>query len=231
MHYIKDIYENKVTDHAHQKFVRYSKGTFVGPLIKIKVTKATVKLSASFHFVDELLLMLADVIGDRVIHIKGFLIWNTDLSSDLAKLGIKYSKVTKSRGIFKYVIDNDVNIKHFVEAFNRYHVLISVKSEDISFVTKSAFPKPNKPFSHDFCKVSFPGTYAKKLLADFAFDVKVENIKDFYAEHEIIIDEINIPTADTFDEARRLAKRIGTLKRTITVNGNQKESHLIKINV
>lgn len=231
MHYIKDIYENKITEHAHQKFIRYSKGTFVGPLIKIKVTKATIKISGSFHFVDELLLMLADIIGDKVIHVKGFLIWNTDLSSQLAKLGIKYSKVTKSRGIFKYFIDNDVNIKQFIEAFNNYNLLISVKFEDISFVTKSSFPKPNKPFGDDFCKVSFPGSYAKKILSDFAFDVKKENIKDFYAEHEIIVDEINIPKADNFEQARRLAKRIGTLKRTIIVNGVKKEPYLIKFNI
>lgn len=231
MHYIKDIFENKVTQHAHQKFIRYSKGNFVGPLLKVKFSKTNVKLSASFHYIDELLLMLAEVLGDRVVHINGFLVWNSDLSSDLAKVGIKYSKVTKSRGIFKYVIDNDVNIKHFIETFNDYNLLINVKVDDISFVTKSSFPKPNKEFSHDFCKITFPANYANIIIEEFAFEVKEKNIKEFEVKHEIIITDIKIPQANTFDEARRLAKRIGTLKRTIIVNGEEKKPELININV
>ena len=76
MHYMKDVFEGKVSEHAHNKFVRYSKGNFVGPLVNIKISKANVKVSASFHFVDELLMMVAKVLGDKVVHVEGTLVWN-----------------------------------------------------------------------------------------------------------------------------------------------------------
>lgn len=39
MHYIKDVFKKQETEHAHNKFIRYSKGNFVGPIINIKVSK------------------------------------------------------------------------------------------------------------------------------------------------------------------------------------------------
>jgi len=225
MHYIKDIFEKNITEHAHKKFIRYSKGTFVGPLAKIKITKSTLKISASFHYTDELLEIFGNYVGDKEMHVKGFLIWNTDLSDKLLSIGIKYPKVTKSRGIFKYTLDNEIKVKSFIKLFNNYNLLITIKSNDCSLVTKTAFPKPNKVFSYDFCKVTLPAEETKDIvLSEFAFDI--EPTKDILISHEIIIDKIDIPKADTFDEARRLAKRIGTLKRVI--NGKTSE---IKINV
>ncbi len=219
MHYIKDIVQNQITEHAHNKFVRYSRGVFTGPLAKIKFTANNVRMSASFHFSDELLMMVADYMGDREVHVKGSLVWNKDLSADLARLGIKYSKVTKSRGIFKYVLDNEVRLKEFVDEMINYNLLLTIKEEDLSLVMKPSFPKPNKEITSDFCKAVFPGSFAKKIKAEFAFDMKEEKVKDIEIKHEIVINDLEIPDINNFEEARRLAKRMGTLKRSIAVNG------------
>lgn len=219
MHYIKDIFNKNNTEHAHNKFIRYSKGVFVGPLLEVKLSKTQVKLKASFHFVDELLYLLAEVLGNKQVHIVGTLVWNTDLNEDLGKLGIKYAKVSKSRGIFKYDLDNDVAMKDFMDLMGKYHVLATIKTEEVSFVTKTSFPKPNKGFAADFCKVTLPGNFAKKFTEDFLFDVNEKNIKDVSIQHEIIVEDIELPNIDDFDKARRLAKRVGTIKRTIAING------------
>lgn len=219
MHYIKDIVENNVTEHAHNKFLRYSKGNFVGPLMKIKFGKSDVKVYGSFHFVDELLILVAEYLGSKVVHVKGSLVWNSDLTPELAKLGIMYSKVTKSRGIFKYVLENDVNIKDFVEYMGKYNVLVSIK-DDVSLVTKSSFPKPNKEFTNDFCKAVFPASFAKRILEEFAFETK-ELPKEVVIEHRILIDDIELPDVESFEEARRLAKRKGTLIRKVIVDGTE----------
>ena len=233
MHYIKDIFEGKKTDHAHNKFVRYSKGNFIGPLLKIKIQKAGIKLAASFHFVDELLELAAEVLGDKIVHIKGTLIWNKDLSDELERLGIKYIKVSKSRGIFKYSLDNDVNLKEFINSFNNYFILITVKTDGFSLVTKSAFPKPNKEFGADFCKVIFPIEMKNEILSEFAFDIDdTTKIKDIEIKHEIDIDEIIVPETDDFEKARRLATRKGEVRRKIYINKNEEPIITkIKINV
>ncbi|MFW5705123.1 MAG: hypothetical protein ACOCXG_04755 [Nanoarchaeota archaeon] len=231
MHYIKDIFEGKNTQHAHQKFTRYSKGEFVGPLLKIKLGKSQIKMSTSFHLVDELLVLMAEVLRDKVVHIKGSLVWNQDLSPEFAKLGIMYSKVTKSRGIFKYVLDNNVNFADFVTYLGKYNLLLTIKDGDVSFVTKTNFPKPNKEVAPDFCKVTLPSSMGKRLIEEFAFDIKDKGSKEIIIQNLITIEDINLPKdAANFEEARRLATRVGKLTRVITVDGKELKSEC-KFNV
>lgn len=231
MHYIKDIFEGNITEHAHTKFIRYSKGKFVGPLLNLKLSKNQVKLSASFHFTDEILYLLAEVLGNQEVHIKGTLIWNKDLSSQLAQLGIKYLKVTKSRGIFKYVLDNDVPIKDFVDTLGKFNILVNIKTDEFSLVTKTSFPKPNKEFKADFCKVTLPAKFKDTILREYVFDVKETDLKSVVISHELEITEIELPQIDNFEEARRLAKRVGKIKRIVTINTNEPVVKEISIRV
>ena len=231
MHYIKDIIEKKNTEHAHNKFIRYSKGNFIGPLMKIRFSKQNIKIGASFHFTDELLRLLVEKIGNEVVHIKGFIIWNGDLSEDLASLGIKYSKVSKSRGIFKYTIDNEAPLKDFMDKMGNYNLLLTVKTEELSLTTKSAFPKPNKPFGPDFCKVTLPIEFRESILREFAFDVKEEKLKVIEIKHEIDINDIHLPDIDDFEKARRLAKREGKLRRYVSINGSEFSETKLDFNI
>ena len=222
MHFVKDIFENNKTEHSHNKFIRYSKGDFVGPLMKIRLSKQTVKIAASFHYADELFILLAEYLGHQIVHIKGSLVWNQDLTVDLAKLGIKYSKVTKSRGIFKYVLENDVDIVDFVESMGKYNILANIKGDDFSFVTKTSFPKPNKEFGPDFVKVTLPASFTERVLEEFAFDVKEKIKKLVEIKQQFIIDDIILPEDKSeFDKARRLATRKGKIYRNITADGTE----------
>lgn len=221
MHYVKDIFEKNPTQHAHDKFVRYSRGEFVGPLLKIKFGKDAVKIFASFHFVDELLMLVAKCLGNKVVHIDGSLVWNRDLTEDLLKLGIKYSKVTKSRGIFKYTLENDVKIQDFVDEMSSYNLLVSIKEETVSLVTKTAFPKPNKEFGADFCKASFPASFADVIREEFLFDIKDKVSKEAEIKHHITVSDLKLPEIDNFEEARRLAKRIGKITRDVKIDGKE----------
>lgn len=223
MHYIKEIVNGKCSERTKGKFVRYSKGTFVGPLLKIRFTKDAIKVHGSFHFVDELIDLVAEVLGEKEVHIKGSLVWNRDLNPELSKVGIKYSKVTKSRGLFKYVLDNNVRFKSFVEMLGDFNLLLSVKTDEVSLISKPTFPKPNKEFTNDFCKATFPISMKKRILEEFAFDVE-EDFKVVEIKHTIEVNNIDIPKdVDSFEEARRLAKREGEIERIIIID-NKKET-------
>jgi len=234
MHYVKDLFEGTASEHAHNKFTRYSKGDFQGPLLKLRVSKTEVKISASFHFVDELLTLVAKALGPQAnVHINGSLVWNQDLTQEFAKLGIMYSKVSKSRGIFKYQLDNEVNIKDFVDTMNNFNLLVQIKTEQgVSLTTKNSFPKPNKEFSNTFCKAVFPAKMLDYIVKEFAFDIKEPKLKGFDVKHRIIIDDIDLPdNVEDFDAARRLAKRIGSIERTLVVNGGEEVKSSCKINI
>lgn len=231
MHYLKDIFNKVDSEHAHNKFIRYSKGKFIGPKIKIKVTKNGIKLNGSFHLVDELLMLMAEYLKNREVLVKGTLSWNKDLSPELEQTGIKYLKVTKSRGIFNYTLENTIKFKEFVDTLGDYHILISFKEEDITLSTKPKFPKPNKDITNDFCKTNFPQSMAKKILSEFAFDVKQDNIKEILITNDIIVEDIKLPDIDNFEEARKLAKRAGTIKREVIVNGGEPVVSEVKFNI
>lgn len=231
MHFIKDIFEGNKTEHAHNKFIRYSKGDFQGPIMKIKLSKANIKIGASVHYADELFTLFAEYLGHKQVHITGSVVWNKDLSSNFASLGIKYSKLSKSRGIFKYILENDVDIKDFVDTMNTFNLIAKIKEDDCSYVTKSTLPKPNKEFGPDFVKVVFPGSFTKRILEEFVFDSKITPKKSVEISHRIIIDDIILPedTSD-FDKARRLATRKGLVSRIIMVDDQEVKTE-IKINI
>lgn len=223
MHFIKDLFQDNQTEHLHNKFIRYSRGEFVGPLLKVKFAKANVKVYASFHFVDELLQLVADKLGDKQVHIKGTLLWNKDLGPELEELGIKFLKVAKARGIFKYTLDNDTVLQNFVKVMNKYHLLINVKEDGLSYTTKSSFPKPNKEFGPDFCKLTLPSDMKDLIIDEFCFDLEnPEKVKAIEISHKIKIDDIVLPEGETdFEVARRQAKRVGSIERVLTVDGTE----------
>ena len=226
-HYIKSIFKGEVDEHTHDKFIRYSKGEFVGPLIKIKVMKDKIKLNSSFHYCDELLVLISEEIGSKKCRIKGSLFWNEDLTKKLEAQGIKYIKAARSRGNYKYALDNVVKFKPFVDAMIPYKLLLSVKFGDVSLFTKNSFPKPNKEFGDNFCKVTLPVSMKDKVLREFAFDVE-EDVKEVSIRHTIFIDGIEVPKVENFEEARKLAKRKGSIKREVTVKGEKTKVSVCK---
>jgi len=221
MHFVKDLFTNNETEHLHNKFIRYSRGDFTGPLLKVRFSKANIKVYASFHYVDELLDFIANYLGERETHINGFLLWNKDLNPELRSIGVEYLKLSKARGIFKYTLDCDTNLKKFVEVMNKYNVLINVKEDDLSYTTKSSFPKPNKEFKPDFCKLTLPASLKDSLFKEFIFDTKdTGKINLVEIGHRIVVEDIKLPENETdFDIARRLAKRVGNMTRSVSVDG------------
>lgn len=219
MHYIKDLFDKRETLHTHNKFIRYSKGEFTGPILNIKITKANIKVNSSFHIASELLILMADLLKTKEVEIKGNLSWNEDLNPALERLGIKYLKVIKSRGIFNYVLQNKVNLQDLIKELGNYNLLISFSDQDAKLTTKNKYPKPNKDISGDFCKSTFPTSMKDRVLSEFAFDIKGDDIKDIQISHKIIVSDIILPETNNFDEARRLAKRAGKIIRKISVNG------------
>lgn len=223
MHFIRDLFQENMTEHLHNKFIRYSRGDFVGPLLKLKFAKANVKVYASFHYTDELLTLFAEKLGDKQVRAKGTVLWNKDLAPEFEELGIKFGKVSKARGIFKYTIDNDVVLKDFVKLMNKYHVLLNVKEEGLTYSTKKALPKPNKEFGADFCKLTLPNEMKDLIIDEFAFDLENrDKIKQIEVSHNIKINDIVLPEGETdFEIARRQAKRVGVIERVLIVDGEE----------
>ncbi len=225
-HYIKNIFENKQNEKVHNKLIRYSKGFFEGPKIKIRKQKDNIKIKSSFHIVDELLELVVKYNTENIVLIKGVIIYNEDLEKKFEELGLKYVKVTKSRGIHKYELNHEVDIKKFFEVFNNYNPLVSFTTKDVKITTKKSFPKPNKEISDSFCYIQLPISAEKEVYESFCFDIKDEYPKFVDISHDIIVEEVIFPKTDLedFKEIRRLAKRKGKIKRYVKYDKKTLES-------
>ena len=224
MHYIKQIFENKINEHTKSKFLRYSQGEFVGTLLKVEKNKNDLKVESSFHIIDELLNVISKEIGNKKVEVKGTLTYNEDLRDKLEENGIKYPKITKSRGIFNYKLDNEVELEKFIKNMKNYNLIISFKHKDIKFISKTKLPKPNKEISDKFCKAVLPISILNKIKKEFLFDIGKKEFKQIYISHKIRVDEIIFPKDKkmSFEEIRRKSKRKGEITREILFDKKEK---------
>ncbi|MHA1729253.1 MAG: hypothetical protein ACTSWY_11040 [Promethearchaeota archaeon] len=111
MHFLKDLIENPTNDnpvknfpHVHRHFIRYSKGLFDGPAMRIKVpaTRKKVTINASFEFEDLLAWICAKAMkvfgASDDFEITGNLISGVDFSKELQTIGLDKWIVKKSTG-------------------------------------------------------------------------------------------------------------------------------------
>lgn len=228
-HFIKEVFDNKkISNRTHEKFIRYSKGVYVGPLIKISKQKEKIKIKSSFHIVDELIHLAAKFSKEDDTHIKGTINHNEDLSEEFSKIGIKYIKVKKSRGIFKYEIDNILNLKTFEENMLKYNPLVNFSTSNVKLTTKKSFPKPSKEITSNFCYLELPLEASDYVNKFFAFDLEEKTKKTIDISHEFIIDEVIYPEDKNLDFKliRELSKRKGKIKRTLKIGTNIEESEV-----
>ena len=117
----------------------------------------------------------------------------------------------KKGGSFAYEV-SEVNLKEFE---NAYYYLLDVNDSDIVLKIKKSLPKPGKnenKIDDKFCSLDLDLKYWSK--AKEAFFLDVPECKKAKVEHEILINEIEMPkgVADP-SKIRELAKRKGKIIR------------------
>ena len=221
MHFIKSIFEDKTDDETHKKLVRYSKGVFEGPKIKLKIVGKNVKINSSFHYVDEFYTFIFKKIMTSKIDISGSVIFNEDISNKIEELGLVVEQKVSSRGIYKIKFSGNIGIDELKE-LKKYKILFNYSSDDFSIKVKNSYPKPNKEFTYDFCKFGFSKEFLDCFLEEFLFDL--ENLeKEVLIEHKIEVFDVELPKKITdFETARLEAVRIGKVTREVFVDGLKK---------
>jgi len=224
MHFIKEIFTKKISENTHNKFIKYSKGNFVGPLMKITYKKNVVRLTTSIHYLEELIEFIFENFVENEIKVKGKVINNASLRTFLEENDIHILKESRAKGIFKYEIETNLTYDKY-KILNKYKNYLNMKTDFFSFNCKNAIPKPNKEVVKDFCKFLFPKEYLEKILIYFVYDSEKAFKKKLEISHQIEITDVLIPKKITdFQIARKEAKRVGTLERVVSVDEEKIES-------
>ena len=230
--FIKKIFENKFDNDelVHSQFTKFSKGEFPDrAMIRAKNTKGKYTISTTSEYAKDLIISLAEKLGDRTTTISGAIISALDLD------GFEYNERKMAMGVRKYMIYNKEmtgnEIISLCDKIEKAFFALSFNvDDDTSLVISPKSPKsakgasssknPDKKAKINFCKLK---TSDSKLVNTLIFDNDVGDFKKIEIKHDIIITDIIMPKGEKdFAKIREMAKRKGKIVRKIDVDGSQK---------
>jgi hypothetical protein len=231
---------------VHRRFVKYSRGAFVGPGTKIKITKPKITIKSSFDYDDAMLTTALKIADIDTIDATGAIISGDDFTEIMDKYDLlPNNQVIASKGQTKNYkielkqateINKDNLIKATSELFNIAYVLLSFASKDksISLKSKAKPPTPSKkdPDEDDpdkrlnFATLTVPNTPENLKIIQEIFipegSVKISNPKEITIENNYEIEDLEMPKNEKDSKMIRVkTKRKGKLKRLITVDGKE----------
>lgn len=225
MNHIKNIFDNKVDEWTHNKFIRYSLGQFEKELFTIKIGGKNIQIQAGAEYLDSMWDLFSKLIKSDV-ELKGVIVSKADIVKDLEDFGIEIKKKVGK----KYTIDTKLDakkFKEFVEKFNQYVLLLKLKSDVYVLNVKKSLPKPGKVLEK-FLTAKFAKDDLKVLTDEFLFDTKVDKFKLTKIKHTYVIESIEIPKQYENDPAmaRLKAIRKGKIVREVCVDDNTTKSDI-----
>ncbi len=248
MHFLKRIVESPILDDpaknyksVHRHFYRYSRGEFIGPVMRISQTKAKLTLKGSHEYEDLILEIVSTGISnpEEIFEIKGKLIAGDDISEIITELGFNW-ELKQSSGQTKNftaeIVDkiNKDKLLESIEAFreNSYFLLSFNLNPNCRITTKKNIPQPPKKIEAgdvnkriQFCTGYINNTEKnlKNALSAALSDFEVElpkKWKTITIFNTYKITNIEIPKNITNSRLLRImAIRKGKIFRTIDIDG------------
>jgi hypothetical protein len=234
MDFIEQIFKGKVDEKTHQKFIKYGRGEFPGPVLEIKKQVKDIKVKGSFDYADILGKLIAE--NTRIVFdVSGNIISKNNLEGDLSGLNVKIQKTSKKGKLKVYQIKTGIDSEILKKLYELdAYVLLSLTPEEKSILklkSKSSLPKPGEAIDPAFCSATFDVSMLDKVMGELCFDVDARNFKSINISHKYIIGEVIIPEEFKDDPAkiRIHAKRKGKIIRSITVDDEEivKEGSLL----
>ncbi|MHA1733866.1 MAG: hypothetical protein ACTSU5_18140 [Promethearchaeota archaeon] len=234
----------------HRHFVRYSRGKFSGPVLKITITAKIISLFGSFEYEKSLTEIFLRTLPSGAYQVTGTIIAPEDLNEDLRALGLPLhleppGKKTKTKNYkcqLKTATEMDRDdITALVSEFGKKaYVFLTIRGPQgsgISLVTKKNPPRPNQKNPDEnspdkqvqFCKVKVknaPSTWediVTEVLRDFRDDLP-KKVKRLILTNEYRINELELPEDRRNSRVVRVKTvRIGKLIRRVEVDGTSLE--------
>lgn len=230
MHFIKEIIQGDPDqEHIHLRFKRYGRGEFAGPSIGIKEKSGFLKINASDGYAEALGEILAG--EDCVFEFSGNIISRDDLTDFLEGQKIEIEKAAKKKGVNNYTVKANASsqtLRGLYEKLKGALVFLDIKSAGGKefLKTKKKPPKPGSGADAKFCSAVLESSKKEELIEKICFDLDKKDFREASILHTYVIEDLAVPEEYKKDpaKARIHAKRKGTLKRMIEVDGVKREN-------
>ncbi len=226
MQYIKQIFEGNVEDWVHERFVRYGKGEFKGPVLTVKKLGKGVKVTGSWEYATGLAVILAG--ASQTVQVKGLVFAKRDLSQILPDF-LSVLKEKKKKSLYNAEVSGEFDADAFKGLYSMIPdavLLLDVVAGKNKLKSKKKLPKPGSKQIESFCSASFDKTILEAVNSELLFDVSTD-YSELVVTHNIFVDDI-VPPVGVTDPARiRMeAKRKGKLERIVLVDGKESKSSI-----
>lgn len=232
--FMKKIFEGQEIDKlVHSQFTKFSKGEFLGrAMIRARNTKGKYTIATTAEYAKDLIISLAEKLGDGKTSVSGAIISALDLE------GFEYDERKMAMGVRKYMIyDKEMSGNEIIDICNKIEkafFALSFSTDDTELVIKPKSPKsakgsgssknPKKKAKINFIKIK---TTDKDFADNLIFDSDIKDFKKIEIHHDIIVEEIVMPDGETdFAKIREMAKRKGKIVRNIDVDGVEKKTEI-----
>ncbi len=210
--FIKKVFEKKIDEETHRKFVRFGRGVY-GKKAMISLHKtAKVKLAGSFEFAND----FVNLVSER----GNFKFSGIILSRE--KLDLENEK--KKSGIFNYEVSGleSQKIKEIKDKI--YYMLLDADGADLTLKIKKKLPKPGKgenaKVDDRFCQIEADLKYYPVIKQVFFWDIP--DCKKVKAEHVFEITSLELPKGEKdFEQIRLETKRKGRIIRKLEIDSRQ----------
>ena len=220
MNFIKKIFDGNIDEGVHLQFQKFSKGEFRDrALVDVKkMSKGMYSIKTSAEFVNGLVRVVAEKLGEESARVTGAIVSTSDLTGELEFQGKK-----QFQGVKRYLIDKEMSGTEMIKLLDKFpkaFFALSFEAGDSVLKIKPKAPKSAKPKSKDkkpkpdFCKLK---TTDKELVNSFVFENM--NFKEAKINHVFFIDEIIAPEGESdFAKIREMAKRRGRIVREAVID-------------
>jgi hypothetical protein len=221
--FIKKIFNRDIDYLVHFQFVKFSKGNFESrAMIRAKNSSGKFSIATTHEYAKEIIITLAEKLGDNKTNVTGALISALDLDFD-------YDERKMAMGIRKYMLNREMTGKQILDLCNKLDKAffgLSFKVGETELITSPKSPKSAKGAGSakkegskekiDFIKIK---TTDKDLVDSLIFDDEAKDFNKIEIKHKFIIEDIIIPTGEKdFAKIRELAKRKGKIIRELNID-------------
>ena len=221
MTFIRKIMEGNMDKQVHNIFSRFSVGEYDREHVYITNSK-NLKVQTGFEYALDLYRML---IKDQhgMVSGKGVIQSSKKIEQEISAAGVD---IKSSRGK-KYTVEFELDVAAFermLDELSDYFLMFTCSINERKLAVKTALPKPGS-LKEKLCTLKIPKD--DSIIHAFLPDVNLVGKKiEVATVYEITDIEIPEEYKDDFAMARKMAKRKGRVKRSITVDGETQESTL-----
>ena len=246
MHYLSELIETPSLEdpaknhmNIHRHFYRYSKGDFIGPALRVTLSKARITLRGSHEYEDLIQEIVVKTIDADQIDVDGVLITGSNINDDLQALGLDW-KLKKSTGKtknYKAEISDKITSDTFLKTIEKFRInsylLLSFNiNPSCKVSTKKRIPQPSKKKAEDddinkrvqFCIGVIDNTEKNlKLLIDSALQDFRSDLPNRFKNLKLLnnykIEEIILPKdVENSMLLRIMAIRKGKMFRSLQID-------------